>query len=138
MLKFHSYNCYLPSSMAAVAVLNRYKAHKHHECMTHLFLLLFYLLIVSQRFSLVSGVRQVEKVDESYRNFLEKLLDEKFYNRRIRPFYSDNSSKKYLYDSYIKDILSILKHERDRSVNIFSPIHSNALLRSFSNGFVHF
>jgi len=29
----------------------------------------------------------VEKVDESYRNFLEKLLEEKFYNRRIRPFY---------------------------------------------------
>jgi len=98
--KFHSYNCYLPSSMAAVAVvmlLNRYKAHKHHECMTHLFFLLFYLLIVSQRFCLVSGVRQVEKVDESYRNFLEKLLDEKFYNRRIRPFYSDNSSNKEIF-----------------------------------------
>jgi hypothetical protein len=94
--KFHFCNYYLPSSMVLMVVLNRYKAHKH-ECMTHLFLLLFYLLIVSQRFCLVSGNRQVEKVDESYRNFLEKLLDEKFYNRRIRPFYSDNSSKNQIF-----------------------------------------
>ena len=80
---------FIHTSLSSSSKLNFSQTKRKEK---HFVMLLFYILVINQNLNTLNGIRQIEKVDESYRKFLEKLLDEKFYNRRIRPFYSDNPS----------------------------------------------
>ena len=83
-----------------VPAKNLISSRKPHSRGIKFIYLLLYICVANQNLSLLHCVRQVEKVDESYRKFLEKLLDEKFYNRRIRPFYSDNPGEAFIHKYY--------------------------------------